>query len=353
MAPPPAEWERKTRASHQVSSLLHALPPGYLVFHDIELPKPSRAVIDHLVVGPRGVWSITTDVCADPVMVGSGRNSDTLWSGRTPLRTQLEAADWESSMLGELIGQPVEPLVCLVAPSLPEPAFDFNGIRICRPEALTRQVALSTADFVDVSVIADTVRRVFATEPASEAVLPTLGTAVLPPKFRPERDRPHHRTLGARLHTIRTNRLVRVAAVLALIAAVIILLPSIESLWRSVASEGTSRINDVIEERSSSDGPRPVGYTLTCSTPGVGWAVEWEWPGDLPDGVAGYGIRTRTAGEAARVHTVLPWSDPSVTPPTIRVTDPGSTTVLTDHRAPGGRTVATTSEPMDVPSGTC
>lgn len=352
-ARPPAEWERSLRARHQVASLLHALPPGYLVFHDIELPKPSRATVDHLVVGPRGVWSVTTDVCADPVTVGSGRNADTLWSGRAPLRALLEAADWESSALGRLIGQPVEPLVCLVAPSLPEPAFDFNGIRICRPEALTKQVALSTADFVDVAVIAEAVQRVFDVEPATEAVLPTLGSAVLPPRFRAEYDPPRHRSLGARLHRIRTTTTVRAVAVVALIAAVVVFLPSIVGVWNSVASEGAARINDVIEERSPGDGPRPVGYTLTCPSAGAGWEVEWEWPGDLPADVAGYGIRTRTGGGPALVHTVLPWSDPSVSPPSTRLADPGATTILTDHRAPDGRTIATTSEDMDEPSGSC
>ncbi len=323
------------------------------MFHDLELPKPSRAVIDHLVIGPRGVWSVTTDVFAEPVALGNGRNADTLWSGRTPLRTLLEAAEWESTAIGELIGQPVEPLVCLIAPALPQPAFDFNGIRVCRPEALTKQVALSTADFVDVAVITDAVQREFDTEPSTEAVLPTLGNAVLPPQFRAERSREHRRSIGARLHTIRTKTPVRIAAVLSLVAVVVLFLPSIARLWNSVASEGAARINDVIQERSTNGGPLAVGYTLTCPSPGAGWVAEWTWPGDLPDGVAGYGIRTQSESGPALVHTVLPWSDPSVTPPAIGLTDPGSTTVLTDHRGPDGRTVATTSEVMEAPVGTC
>ncbi len=352
-AQPTAEWERTVRARHRVSALLHALPPGFLVFHDLELPKPSRAVIDHLVIGPRGVWAVTTAVFAEPIAVGSGRNADTLWSGRTSLRTMLEAADWESSTISELIGHSVEPLLCLVAPSLPQPAFDFNGIRICRPEALTKQVAVSTADFVDVAVIADTVQRVFGVEPSTEAVLPTLGTPVLPPQFRPEIARPHRRTPGARLHAIRTKTSVRAVAVVALLAAVAVFLPSIVRLWRSVASEGAARVSDVIEERSPNDGPAPVGYTLTCPSPGAGWTVEWTWPGDLPDDVAGYGIRTQSEDGPALVHTVVLWSDPSVTPPPARLTDPASTTILTDHRAPDGRTIATTSEAMEAPTGTC
>ncbi|WP_419477488.1 nuclease-related domain-containing protein [Ilumatobacter sp.] len=352
-ARPTEEWERTVHARHRVASLLHALPPGFIVFHDVELPRPSRAVIDHLVVGPRGVWAITTDVYSEPISEGTGRNADTLWAGRVPLRTLLEAADWESNVLSEALGHSVEPLVCLIAPSLPEPAFDFNGIRICQPEALTKQVAVSTADFVDVSVIAETVERVFEIEPAGEAELPTLGTAVLPPLLRAEAPRRHHRTLGARLVAFRTKTSVRAAAIIALVAAVVIFLPSISRLWTSVASEGAARINDAIEERSPDAEPAPVGYSLTCPSPGAGWTVTWIWPGDLPDGVVGYGIRTQEDGSPALVHAVVPWSDPAVAPPVIKVTDPASTTVLTDHRAPDGRTVATTAEPMTVPAGTC
>lgn len=352
-ARPTEEWERTVYARHRVAALLHALPPGYIVFHDVELPKPSRSVIDHLVVGPRGVWAITTDVYSEPISEGTGRNADTLWSGRVPLRTLLEAADWEASAVSELIGHTVEPLVCLVAPSLPEPAFDFHGIRICQPEALTKQVAMSTADFVDVTVIAESVEEVFRVEPAAEAELPTLGTAVLPPLMRPEGPRRHHRSLGARLHSLRTRTSVRAVAIVALAAAVVVFLPSISRFWSSVASEGAARINDAIDERSPINNPMPVDYAVTCSSPGAGWTVSWSWPGDLPDGVAGYGIRTKTDGAPAVIHAVLPWSEPESVPPAITVTDPRTTTILTDHRGPDGRTISTTSSAMRIPPGTC
>jgi hypothetical protein len=202
-------------------------------------------------------------------------------------------------------------------------------------------------------VITESVQRAFGVEPSTEAELPVLGNAVLPPQLRSESGRVRHRSLGARWHAIRSKTPVRFAAVLALIAAAVVFFPSIVNLWKSVASEGAARISDVVDERSLGDGPLPVGYTLTCPSAGAGWAVEWLWPGDLPPDVAGYGIRTRTDDGPALVHTVLPWSDPAVAPPSIRLSDPASTTVLTDHRGPDGRTIATTSEPMHTPTGTC
>lgn len=352
-ARPTEAWQHTLAARQQVAALLHALPAGYVVFADLELPKPSRATIDHLVIGPRGVWSITTDVFAEPIAEGRGRNADTLWAGRTPLRALLEAADWESTAISELIGHPVEPLVCLVAPSLPRPAFDFHGIRICQPETLTKQVAVSTADFVDITVIADAARGVFDAEPATDAALPKLGAAVLAPQLRPGAPPRRRRTFGARLHALRSKTFVRASAVAAVAAAVVAFFPSIVNVWNSVAAEGAARITDVIDESSSDDAPLPVGYTISCTTPGSGWTVEWSWPGELPDGVAGYGIRTERDGEPALVHTVVTWSDLSTPPPPIRLVDPAATTIMTDHRAPDGSTVASSAERIVGPVGSC
>lgn len=361
---PVEQWEQNRRAKQRVAALLHELPTGFVVFHDIKLPKPSRATVDHLVIGPRNVWAVTTELFDDPVVHGRGRNADTLWSGRTPLRTVLDAADWEASALSALLGHTVEPVVCLVAPSLPEPAFDFHGIRICRPEALTRQVAVSTADFVDVASVVDAVERVFGTEPATVAALPKLesvgspftGTASLAPQRR--------RTFGARLHALRRRPAVRTGALVALLALLVAALPLIVDVWTSVADEGATRISSVIDESGGAIAipvlvdpvvgtPPPVGYELTCVGDSSAWSARWAWPGDLPDGVTGYSVRTRSNGGPPVLHTLLPWSDASQVPPSVRIADPSSTTILTDYRTADGRVVATTASPMFAPDGSC
>ena len=158
----PAEHrERLREARRHVSALLGDLPAGFVVFENVPLPKPTRSTINQLVVGPRNVWAVTTHVVDDPVTRGHARNADTLWAGRLPLRAKLEAADWESSTVGDLLGFEVSPLVCLVAPSLPEQVFEIQGIRICGPDTILEQVATSTADFIDVARVADVVRRTF------------------------------------------------------------------------------------------------------------------------------------------------------------------------------------------------
>jgi len=307
------------------------------------------------------VWAVTTHVLADPVTSGTGRNADTLWSGRTPLRTMLEAADWEATTAGGLLGIEVEPVVCLIAPGLPEPAFDFQGIRITEPNSLAEQVASSTADFVDVATVSSAVSRVFGAAPVAGTSAPTLGVPVVPGgqgrAYAPER----RRSLGARIHALNSMRAVRVGVALALLAGVLAFLPTIIGLWDSVATEGAERLTDVIDEvdtegsvdDASGQPPMRVRYRLTCPVDGGGWMAEWEWPGPLPDGVAGYAVRTQARRAPVVVHTLLPWSDPTAPPTAARIASTGATTVFTDHRSPAGDIIATTSTTIELPNEPC
>lgn len=338
--------------------MLQGLPPGFVVFDSLELQRPTRSVVDHLVIGPRNAWAVTTHVAAEPVTFGRGRNADTLWSGATSLRTVLEAADWESAVLGDLIGFPVEPVVCIVAPELPEPAFDFHGIRISEPSSIVSQVATSTADFIDVAAVVEAVRRSFGVAPAAGTAPPKLGVAILPPSLRPRTSARRHRTIGARVHALRSMRAVRVGAALMVGAVLVTSAPTISAVWNSVASESADRITDVIDDEAIADSSpgaltdaAGVGYVLTCTD--MGWVVEWSWPGSPGPGAVGYSVRTRTGGAVTLIHTPTTWTDPASPPPDSRVANPSATDVITEHRAADGSIVATSSETMVVPTASC
>lgn len=366
----PDHWERDRVARSQVGELLENLPAGFVIFRDLELPKPSRSSVHHLVVGPRTVWAVTTHVLADAVTFGTGRNADTLWSGRTPLRTMLEAADWEATTIARLLGVEVEPVVCVIAPGVPDPTFDFHGIRITTPNSLVEHVATSTSGFVDVAKVVSVVERVFDARPVAGTAAPTLAVPVVPGVHRQGYAPRPRRSVGARVHALNKHRIVRVGGALALLAVVLVFLPAIRGLWNSVATEGAERLTDVIDEvgdTGSSDdagadqvpaddavrAPMTVGHQLTCATPGAGWDAAWEWPGPLPDGVAGYSIRIQIGNAPPVVHSLLPWSEPTSPPPPARISQSGPTTVFTDHRAPNGEVVATTSDVIEAPSDPC
>ncbi len=129
----------RTASAHDRDARCAAL--GFVVFHDVPLPKPSVARIDHLVVGPRSVWAVTAASYTDAVVAGTGRGADTLWAGRTPLRSVLERCETHADVLATVFGHPVEPMLCIDAPSLPQPRFDFHGITISSPDELAKAVA--------------------------------------------------------------------------------------------------------------------------------------------------------------------------------------------------------------------
>lgn len=64
-----ALWEQGAAGEVEVAKALEALPPGWVVLHDLAWPGRPKANIDHVVIGPSGVfvvdaknWSGTVEV---------------------------------------------------------------------------------------------------------------------------------------------------------------------------------------------------------------------------------------------------------------------------------------------------
>jgi hypothetical protein len=83
---------------------------GYIVLHDLRIPG-SRANIDHIVVGPTGVWVIETKNWTGKVAI---RGSKLLRNGRNEARC-LEQAKREASAVRAALGDesPVHPILCI------------------------------------------------------------------------------------------------------------------------------------------------------------------------------------------------------------------------------------------------
>jgi hypothetical protein len=68
-----ALWERGAEGEVAVARALEALPDGWVVLHDLAWPGRARANLDHVVVGPGGVFVV------------DAKN----WSGRIEVRDQV------------------------------------------------------------------------------------------------------------------------------------------------------------------------------------------------------------------------------------------------------------------------
>ena len=77
-----ALWEQGAVGEVEVAKALEALPPGWVVLHDLAWPGRPKANIDHVVIGPGGVfvvdaknWSGTVEV-RDQVLRQNGRRRE-------------------------------------------------------------------------------------------------------------------------------------------------------------------------------------------------------------------------------------------------------------------------------------
>jgi hypothetical protein len=149
--------QRKTR--RQLARLDRA---GYRAIHRGLIPD-SEEQIDHLVVGPAGVYAIDSEAW-DKRMPVRTRNARQLWHGPTSKKERLEHARWESERAGELLsrrlGRPVtvRPAMAVYGPRIPWDVATirdvdvFSGPRLrkyLRRRARSESVQVLAADQID------------------------------------------------------------------------------------------------------------------------------------------------------------------------------------------------------------
>jgi hypothetical protein len=155
-SPETQAWQRGAAGERHVARLLEPLvQQGWGVSHDLCVPG-SKANIDHVVIGPPGVFVIDTKHYR-----GRLRHSHDglLWHGRTFLAPTLSAARWEADKLQARIGAPdiaVVPIVAVLGAMVPYgqvtsmdvtviPARRLPGLLRSLPPTLTPERAREVA----------------------------------------------------------------------------------------------------------------------------------------------------------------------------------------------------------------
>ena len=117
--------QRRTR--RQLAKLGRA---GYRAMHASVIPG-SEDQIDHLVVGPAGVFAIDSEAWDKQLMVRT-KNGRQLWHGPFSKKDRLEHAQWEAQRAAEMLsgemGKPVavRPAMAVYGPKIP---WDVATIR--------------------------------------------------------------------------------------------------------------------------------------------------------------------------------------------------------------------------------
>ncbi|WP_067801179.1 nuclease-related domain-containing protein [Actinomadura formosensis] len=122
-------WQKSSAAERRTERQLRSLERnGYLVLHARAVPRDDEGVsdgrIDHLVIGPSGVYAIDSEKWDKRLPVRTMSHLK-LFHGPFNKKDRLDEARWEaqmaSSILAERVGfdVPVQPSVAIYGPSIP------------------------------------------------------------------------------------------------------------------------------------------------------------------------------------------------------------------------------------------
>ena len=105
---------------------------GYVVFHDLAVPG-SPANVDHLVIGPTGVFVIDSKQWTGQVRQS---NDGLVWHNHYRLDRTLETVRWEAETLGRLLGLPAAPLLCVHGAHIQQAGLYAHGVAIVPADRL-------------------------------------------------------------------------------------------------------------------------------------------------------------------------------------------------------------------------
>jgi nuclease-like protein len=147
-------WQRGAHGERHAARLLDRLTrDGYVVFHDLAV-SGSPANVDHLVIGPTGVFVIDSKQWTGSVHQGV---DGLVWHNYTPLDRTLATVRWEAATISRILGTRATPLLCVHGAHVQGGGLHAQGVAIVPAHllrsALGQDQVLSDAD---VAVLAAT-----------------------------------------------------------------------------------------------------------------------------------------------------------------------------------------------------
>jgi hypothetical protein len=134
---PTRAWRDGARGERATARRLRRLERhGYVLLHDLQVPG-SHANVDHLAIGPAGVFVIDSKYYRGALQLGA---DGMLWYGGYPLAQQLATAVWASVRVAEALQLPPEvpvvPLLVIHRAPVPWGGLTVAGVQVIPPSAL-------------------------------------------------------------------------------------------------------------------------------------------------------------------------------------------------------------------------
>lgn len=168
---PLSGWRRGAVAERRTGGSLAVLDQDYYhVLHDRVLPRGTRTNLDHLVVGPTGVYAVVTRRWRRGRRLWVDRHR--LWAGGTPITALSDLAVRIARLVSDLLAielgreVPVSPLVAVHGARLPRGGIRHGKVVLQRARRLPELI-----DGRPVLLDDDEVRTILA---AAERVLPAM-----------------------------------------------------------------------------------------------------------------------------------------------------------------------------------
>lgn len=166
----PEELERlrsQARAERVTAARLDRLSDvGYRVLHDRTLPSAPGVRLNHLVVGPTGIFLVETRRVSGPVRV----SNDVLWDGALPLQGAMQRVWWiAEQVVSTLQGEApqwnvlVIPRSALQGAEVPADVQGCEGVGVVAVENLVRNICAMapTIGPMDVAYLGECAERAF------------------------------------------------------------------------------------------------------------------------------------------------------------------------------------------------
>jgi hypothetical protein len=120
-------WRRGAQGERRTARLLDRLVcDGYVVFHDLAVPG-SPANVDHLVIGPSGVFMIDSKQWSGSVH----QDADGLaWHNHYRLDRTLETIRWEARAISRLLGTRTAAVVCVHGAHVHGDGLEAQGVAV-------------------------------------------------------------------------------------------------------------------------------------------------------------------------------------------------------------------------------
>jgi hypothetical protein len=169
-------FERGAEGEQATAGALTVLPAGWTALHDVRWPNRRLANIDHIVVGPGGIFVIDSKNWSGHISVEHGRLRQ---NGRLREKAVAGCAD-AGLAIAEIAGahaDKVYPILCFVGQ--PDVAGWCRDVMVCSTDNVTR-LLLTRPQVLDPTEVAGTRLRLEAQLRAAAGATPSTGRSQLP-----------------------------------------------------------------------------------------------------------------------------------------------------------------------------